>query len=360
MQTKPDIPAGLFTFASLRTGTYADRYDAILEEAFARHRLFLSAHALRQLAGGGSNTVAQEAVERFRIKLHDALASRIEFGADIPEAVATRLSAAAADLLDHCRRSAAGELEAERAALASREEQMRLQVDQATATATEARSALIEVRTALDATREQLKTANHSLVDAATQVAELQKERDAQRATIEAQTRDMDRLAADLREARTLVQQLHEQHAAEKDAVRREHAVQMSESRREHAEALKRAIDDRDAARHAEARERAGYAEATIAAARMQQQLEQAARQAAQLGGERDAAIARAQETAEKLAEARGAAERHAQDADLSILLRWATDGDLTSVPRELPTAQGAVATVLLKRLAPAPRARRS
>lgn len=112
MRLPTEIPEALADFARTTTGGYAERYDQILEEAFARHQILPPAAVLRTLAGGGSGTTAQEAVARFRLKLHKALAAKIEFGPEIPPSVATKLSAAAGEIWAESSRLARDDLRA--------------------------------------------------------------------------------------------------------------------------------------------------------------------------------------------------------------------------------------------------------
>lgn len=119
MQVQPKIPESLQTYALATVGPYPARYDQIMDEAFTKYQLMLSTTALRQVAGGGSNSTAQEAVERFRLKLHKSLSSKIEFGADIPPDVAARMNATMSELWLACLKLASVEYEGDRQRLES-------------------------------------------------------------------------------------------------------------------------------------------------------------------------------------------------------------------------------------------------
>lgn len=114
MKQPPEIPDALTEFARATTGSYPERYARILDEAFSRHQLMLPASTLRALANGGSFTTAQAAVDQFRDRLHKALAAKIEFGPEIPPAIAAKLSTAVGDIWAECKRMAIADLQAHR------------------------------------------------------------------------------------------------------------------------------------------------------------------------------------------------------------------------------------------------------
>jgi len=273
VQVKPEIPASLATFAMATAGPYPARYDAILEEAFTNHKLVLTAHVLRQLAGGGSNTTAQEAVDRFRVKLHKLLSNRIEFGADIPEAVAGRMSAAMDELWLVCR----GE-----AAVAFSQDRQRLEAAANTAVQREldAKAEVAALAAKMTEAQEQARMAIVRSEDQERQIQMLQEGcalRDREKADLksrlDAQQAECSQLAESIDALKAQIKLNTDQHEQEKATLRQEFRIQFSEIRREHGLALDRAIKERDAAQGAVAKERATNAEATIQLARVEQQL---------------------------------------------------------------------------------------
>jgi hypothetical protein len=78
-------PAELVQFARAQVGEFAERYRAILRRAFSAHTLVLNGKQLRDLAGGGSQTTAQRAIDEFRAELAAQFSHRVRLGADVPQ-----------------------------------------------------------------------------------------------------------------------------------------------------------------------------------------------------------------------------------------------------------------------------------
>lgn len=89
-------PAELVQFARAQVGEFAERYRAILRRAFSAHTLVLNGKQLRDLAGGGSQTTAQRAIDEFRAELAAQFSHRVRLGADVPQP----LMSSATDLLE--------------------------------------------------------------------------------------------------------------------------------------------------------------------------------------------------------------------------------------------------------------------
>ena len=89
-------PAELVQFARAQVGEFAERYRAILRRAFSAHTLVLNGKQLRDLAGGGSQTTAQRAIDEFRAELAAQFSHRVRLGADVPQP----LISGATDLLE--------------------------------------------------------------------------------------------------------------------------------------------------------------------------------------------------------------------------------------------------------------------
>ncbi len=284
MQVKPAISEKLRTYAAGLVGPFPTRYDQILQRAFVDHQSILNASALRELAGGGSNTTAQEAVERFREKLTRATSNRVRFGADMPEEVSTRMSEAMTDLWVECRRSAAAEFDKER-------ERLNLETQEAKTAAETLTSKVVEVQSELAIYKEQTLRVVDSLkaqVDQLTadlgvskkSVDQLQERTLSLSATLELQRGQNKALQASLDLTREQAATTAATHLAEQNAQRQQFALQLQDTRREQASHLERAIKERDTARAGEAKERSANTELTIAMARLEQRLSQAQAQA--------------------------------------------------------------------------------
>lgn len=110
--SRHDFPAELHEFAKTLRGTYEERYPEILDHAFLEHKLVLNALNLKMIAGGGSHAVAQAAVDSWRSRLHALLAQRVDIGAELPEELKARFSAALIDLWTLSRKHASSDFEA--------------------------------------------------------------------------------------------------------------------------------------------------------------------------------------------------------------------------------------------------------
>jgi hypothetical protein len=124
-----DIPQALLAFASKLKGGYDARYDSILDEAFLRHQMILTGHTLRMIAGGGSNPVAQAALERWRGRLHQMTAQRLDAGEQVPDEISERFGHALADLWAVCAQQAHSSASVRTQALEQGMESLRQQCD---------------------------------------------------------------------------------------------------------------------------------------------------------------------------------------------------------------------------------------
>lgn len=118
----------LTQFAANLHGDYRGRFDRILAQAFREHVVVLNAKQLRDIAGGGSQSTAQAAIDSFRGELHRKLSFRLDLGEGVPAEITasasdavTRLWAqanvAARQQFDDDLAGKNGELEAARRAL---------------------------------------------------------------------------------------------------------------------------------------------------------------------------------------------------------------------------------------------------
>lgn len=126
------VPQDLVAFAAARTGEYLIRYREILGEAFGRHTLLLNAKQLRELAGGGSQTTAQRAIDEFRADLGAKLSHRIRLGAEVPAAVAEAATSMLESLWALARDGASEQFEGDRAELRAQADQARQRAEELT------------------------------------------------------------------------------------------------------------------------------------------------------------------------------------------------------------------------------------
>ncbi len=116
--TTEQASAELLAFARDLQGPYAERFDAILERAFQRHeKLIRTGHELRFLAGGGTNPVAQAALDRFERRLVQLTAGRLPFSSALPASLQARMSTAMQELWAEAKKEAAAEFDGQRTEL---------------------------------------------------------------------------------------------------------------------------------------------------------------------------------------------------------------------------------------------------
>lgn len=311
MQTKPDIPLGLTTYAAGLTGGYPERYDAILMEAFSRHQLLLNAHALRQVAGGGSNSTAQAAIDRLRERLHEALSTRLQIGSAAPQSIVDaagqfvdRLWVAAVGEAQAALADRAQEIEAPLAAANDRAQALELELGQARDGLEDLKTKFDTVCADRDRRTEQLQALESTLAQAKTQ----QEATSRQLQLLEAEHATALRHSVDLRaerdkavEARQAEAQRHAQNLSqERQAMERERTLALDALRSEYRKEVARLTSAFDAERTQASVARERLAEATISLARTQQQL----------ASEQKAAQAVADEMRERIAEGK----RHADE----------------------------------------------
>jgi hypothetical protein len=120
MVDAPETAASLQAFAdelrlpASESLSFADRYDRLLDHAFRLDGRQLNVKQLRDLAGGGSATTAQDALNRFRRRLLQRHGAHIEFDAQVPPALATALGDVGLKLWLQAQQHARGEFEDER------------------------------------------------------------------------------------------------------------------------------------------------------------------------------------------------------------------------------------------------------
>lgn len=277
MQVKPQLSDRLITFALATIGPYPTRYDKILEEAFSQHKIMLSAHLLRQLAGGGSNTTAQEAVERFKTKLHETLSNRIEFGADIPTEVAQSMNRTLSDLWIYCLKVSTEEFNQDRlklqevATAAIEAERLATQQTQAI------QQASISKIQALESDVEALSDASGALVDSIanerSKSNKLEVDMSILNSALTQSGIEISRLEKQSGDLNLKLIALNASCVRDIDTQKNEFRLQLSEVKRERTEAINLLEREINSLRAADAAERRSHVETTLKCARVEQQL---------------------------------------------------------------------------------------
>lgn len=325
MQVEKPIPPALIEFARNTFGDSMTRYGAILDSAFREHIMLLNAKQLREIAGSGTHTTAQAAINIFRERLHKRLGFRLDIGGGVPEEIAGGASQLIVHLWGEARRVAAAEYESERQqALAS------AHAAQSTISAKEARIAELDGQRA----------------EAAQEAASLRTQLETTVERLAISERERERLAAAEQALVHDLQALGQQFAAAKaeaetrmTAAQREHREQLGAASRAHASEVQRLTGERDQAAKERDKARSDGADAEIGRARAEQAVSIQAThltEAQQRLAAAETALARAQEEAREAksdaraqAEAVKAAERAAKAAafDSGSLIEWLHDG---------------------------------
>jgi chromosome segregation ATPase len=296
MKTRPDLPESLRTYAAAALGSFPVRYEQILERAFTDHKMILNASMLRELAGGGSNTTAQESIEKFRSKLSAATGDLIRFGPQVPEEIATRMSSVMTDLWIQSKKIAGEDFQEERLAMTELIEkhkdlahELQIQCSQLTDAQAQSLVAFEQAKLALDLQVTQL-TADLSSQSQSAQ-ALLSENKDLIHALDKHKSSALI-LSSSLEQAKSQLQTALLHHAQEKDAMRQQFTLQVQDLQRENSATTQRLLKERDAARSAEAKERSTNTELTIASAKNEQKLFSAQQSLDRLQQELDSANA--------------------------------------------------------------------
>lgn len=314
------IPQDLYAFAATRTGEYLARYREILAEAFSRHTMLLNAKQLREVAGGGSQTTAQRAIDEFRVELGQRLSHRVRLGADVPHEVVDAATALVESMWAQARDAAAGQFEADREQLRSEREEVERRLSVAQAALEEARrenlglsgevSRLVgqveQLRSACEATRTELESCKAQRETEARQAQAAQAELE----------RSIEEMAAQRDEAQAALAQARDEASRRFDRMLLEH--------REAIGAVQRSLEGQIARQRQETQEaRSKLEEAIAREAAATMKVARSAEDIAQLGKlleESRAALLAAQEQARAEVQAAQAARQEAHGAQLQLI----------------------------------------
>lgn len=286
----PPHPEALVAFAASRTGEFLARYREILAEAFSRHGLILNAKQLRELAGGGSQTTAQRAIDDWRQALSERLATRVRLGAEVPEEVLQAANTLLESLWGQARDHAAQEFAQERAQHEAAQEEVGARLGAI-------RHELLEVRSELERTKELVTEKDAQLRDLRSEITQardglaqaardLHQERQAQEA-LERSVQDTQAHCEQLRQ---------DMRRAQQDAAQRHDRMLIEH--REAVSSVQRACDARLAERESQMNALQSRLEAAAAqelalqmqAVRSAQQIEHLGQQASAMRAELDVA----------------------------------------------------------------------
>ena len=179
-----DFSQALGTLAaqmSLSMLAYSVRFDRLLELAFRLRGMQLNVKRLREIAGGGSATTAQEAIERFRTRVLKVFGSRAELDPNLPAELARTLSSMGLNLWHQSQDFAQNEYAADRTAMerelsgARRNEQhaaaqiaeMHKQLEQATYAEARAAATILRLErelAAVGAANDELRATNKEIL----------------------------------------------------------------------------------------------------------------------------------------------------------------------------------------------------
>jgi chromosome segregation ATPase len=297
----PPHPEALVAFAASRTGEFLARYREILAEAFSRHGLILNAKQLRELAGGGSQTTAQRAIDDWRQALSERLATRVRLGAEVPEEVLQAANTLLESLWGQARDHAAQEFAQERVQHEAAQEEV-------SARLAAIRQELLEVRSELERAKElvterdaQLRELRSEITQArdclAQAARDLHQERQARAEQASQARQAQEGLERSVQDAQAHCEQLRQDTIrAQKDASQR--FDRMLVEHREAVASVQRSCDARLAERESQMKALQSRLEAAAAqeltlqmqAVRSSQQIEHLGLQAAAMRAELDLA----------------------------------------------------------------------
>lgn len=159
------IPAELYQYARSQIGGFAERYRLILRRAFSSHTMLLNARQLRELAGGGSQTTAQRAIDEFREELAAQFAHRIRLGADVPASLVSGATELLENLWGLARDEAGQQFQEDRSTLQAQAEQAQARAVQLQADRDQLSLELVARNAELATVREALTQRAQELVE---------------------------------------------------------------------------------------------------------------------------------------------------------------------------------------------------
>lgn len=248
--------------------TYEDRYAEILEYGFRQYLWIPNVKALRDVAGGGSASTAQAAIQSFLAEIQRKSGHKVAFSAEVPQQLADRLGQVVLEIIRDAGTQASAAFDAERAAINEQ---------------------LSTAQSQLQAAQEMREASATRIADLTGQVASLQATAQSREHAIEELNRrneDTARLADSLRQevARLtgVADELKEQLARaaseavnERDSMRKAHMLALDQVRTEskqreagltsQAEALRGQLEAKNAQLNSQAKE------AALLAAQMEQ-----------------------------------------------------------------------------------------
>lgn len=273
MQVKTEIPDSLMAYGASTVGPYPARFDRILNHAFTEHRMMLNASNLRTIAGGGSNSTAQEAIERFRVKLSQTLSDKISFAESLPDELAQQAGEFISDLWISAQKEASTTFEDERATLLKEFEALRTQTQVHKDECLRLGESLTSAQDQALANAHQVELCTEQIRALRALQAKSEQEKAHLQSQLDAVIASKGSLISDLDDARSTIRKQHDDFQQERESQRQQFAIQIQEIRREHAATTERLVRERDVARAAEAKERTQHAETTIALAKADQRL---------------------------------------------------------------------------------------
>lgn len=217
----------LVQFARSQVGEYPDRYRAILRRAFAAHTLVLNAKQLRELAGGGSQTTAQRAIDEFRADLAAKLSNRLRLGAGVPESLVQDATHLIEALWALAREQAAQQFDEERNAFQTKADLAHARIAELQLAREQLGQRLSESEQALALAREEIGRLNDDL---GALTSQLEAER---RARVEDQARH-EAVLLEVQTSSKGVQDQLQQHLSQA-CLHRDHALQTLEAERRDA-----------------------------------------------------------------------------------------------------------------------------
>lgn len=348
----------LATFAKSLSGPYPDRYEKILTRAFLLYGLILPARPLREIAGGGTQGAAQQALEKWIRDLHSKVSYRIKTASEVPPSLALLFEEALPRMWDLAHQEASRQFDAEREAAKRRyaqlEDEFHLRGQELSAT--------IEL---VGATRGELAACEERAKLLAQDVHRLNEALDQAQASLRAAAKHRAQIEADLACARSEL----ETTKADCQAQLAEHAKECAHTIQLEMERCRREVSNLQA-----------QADKTIAALQSEKrELQQSRDKAVKESTEAEIARARAERDAaehrKQAADAQDAAKaaaqdkervhdalRHQQDLmaamkqellqsqskaiDASMLLQWVLNGQPAEIP-EMHPSLAAIAQVL-------------
>lgn len=267
----PGLPDDVMRFAGTVVGSFRERYDQILARGFSEHALIPNAKQLRELAGGGSQSTAQQAIDEFRASLRDRLSFKLPIGEDVPAEVADAAAKAAMANWAFASSAARAQFEEDRKAV---EEQVRAAAVERgvlEASLADLTAQLAAARHAFADRQRALDEVSSKLVATGREKVEIQAQLDLEIAEKQRSLALIADLESRLRAAQGLATAAAAQAAERFDRMLREHREAMGVASREHADEISRLSKDRDGAARERDAARSERATADIERARAEQ-----------------------------------------------------------------------------------------